>query len=104
MKMQGAFLITVLAAAFALAQDQSINPSATATTTLEKPKPKLLDRIFLPKPKDEGKIERVDGQSSQAWATIVGWNPARSSFSDPADHEAKLYLFWAGADPQPYQK
>jgi hypothetical protein len=102
MKVQGAFLITVLAAATVLAQDQSVNPSAT--TTLQKPKPGLMKRIFLPERRDEGKIDRVEGESSQAWATIVGWNPGQSSFPDPVNHEARLYLLSIGADPQPYQK
>ena len=104
MKLQGAFLITVFAAALALAQDQTINPSATATTTLDKQKPKLLERIFKPVPKDEGKIEREEGLSDQAWSTMMGWNPGKSSFPDPVNHEARLYLYSVGAAPQPYQK
>jgi len=102
MKVQGAFLITVLAAASILAQDQSVDPSAT--TTLQKPKPNLMKRIFLPERTDDGKIERVEGESSQAWSTMVGWNPGRSSFPDSVNHEARLYLLSIGADPQPYQK
>ena len=53
--------------------------------------------------KDEGKIDRLGGMSSQPWSQIAARNSgAPSTLTEMQNQECGLPLFWVGAGPHPW--
>jgi hypothetical protein len=46
------------------------------------------------------KIERVDGQSSQPWSSLIGSHPGYSAFAQPETALEGFNLISVGANPQ----
>ena len=53
--------------------------------------------------KDENRIDRLGGMSSQPWSQIASQNSGGPSMlTDVQNQESEFPLFWIGARPRPY--
>lgn len=58
--------------------------------------------LHLPNPfvpsatNNENKVEHIEGLSTRAWTTTVGWHPGESAFPTAMTHESKLVLISFG--------
>lgn len=97
--------MAVLAAVPALAQPKTNAPpvSVSVTARIPKAQPALKPNWHWLTPLRTTELKplptRVDGLSTRAWTTVVGWRPGVPAFSKDITQEPQFCLLWIGHEP-----
>jgi hypothetical protein len=94
-----AIALTMASQVFAL--DQPVTPFTSSIIVNGKKTYELVNPLTTA-PKNQNQRRQVEGLSTSAWATTVGWNSGASAFSDERTQTAHFNLLWFGAEPPQY--
>lgn len=84
-----------------LLADQTAAPTASFFSLNGKLNFKIFNPLIQTAPKNKNQPLQIEGKSTRAWTTIVGWQPVEPTFPEDRIFEPHFSLLYAGAEPPP---